>query len=408
MRVLVFPVRLAIGGAQINAVDLAIGVRDRGHDVVVFSRPGPLLERVRERGLAYIPAPHPGRFRPSPPTIRELRRVVAEHGIDVVHAWGPNPSLEAFYGARIMAGVPVVASFMDMTFVDYLPGTVPLVVGTRRVEEEARRARSGPIELIEPPIDTDADHPSVDGTAFRLEHGVDANDLLIVVVSRIAFALKLESLRRAIGAVGRLAVDLPVRLAIVGDGEARPTVEREADVINRQLGRDAIVFAGPMTDPRPAYAAADVVAGMGSSILRGMSFEKPALVLGEHGFSRLVEPDTVDWFLFHGFYGRGNGETSSDLAAKQLRALLEDGASRRELGSLARGIVCERFSVRAAAERLERVYEDSVRQPPRTQETWADALSTAFRVARQKIRSAPARHAGKRRTANQKDRVCHA
>lgn len=403
MKVLVFPVRLAIGGAQINAVDLAIGVRDRGHDVVVFSRPGPLLERVRERGLAYIPAPDPGRFRPSPPTIRELRRVVAEHGVDVVHAWGPNPSLEAFYGARIMAGVPVVASFMDMTFVDYLPGTVPLIVGTRRVEEEARKARRGPVELIEPPIDTDADHPSVDGTAFRGEHGVAASDLLIVVVSRIAFALKLESLRRAIGAVGRLAADMPVRLAIVGDGEARPTVEREADDINRRLGRDAIVFAGPMLDPRPAYAAADVVAGMGSSVLRGMAFEKPALVLGEHGFSKLVEPDTLDWFLFHGFYGIGNGETSSELAAGQLRALMENGAWRRELGSLARTVVCQRFSVRAAAARLERVYEDSVRRPSRVLDASADALSTGLRVARQKVRGAPARRAVRSRTANEKE-----
>jgi glycosyltransferase involved in cell wall biosynthesis len=399
MKVLVFPVRLAIGGAQINAIDLAQGVKDRGHDVVVFSRPGPLLERVREQGLAYVPAPYPGRFRPSPPTIRALRQVVAGQGIDVVHAWGPNPSLEAFYGARIMAGVPVVASFMDMTFVDYLPGTVPLVVGTRRVEEEARRARPGPVELIEPPIDTDADHPSVDGTAFRQQHGVGASDLLLVVVSRIAYALKLESLRNAIGAVGRLADDLPVRLAVVGDGEARPMVEHEADGINRRLGREVVFLAGSMMDPRPAYAAADVVAGMGSSILRGMAFEKPALVLGERGFSKVVEPDTLDWFMYHGFYGSGNGEVSPELPALQLRGLLEDPSRRRELGSLSRRVVCERFSIRSASARLERVYRASIRHPSRTLETSADALNTAFRVARQKGRGAPARRAAKLRTA---------
>jgi len=403
MRVLVFPVRLAIGGAQINAVDLAIGVRDRGHDVVVFSRPGPLLERVRERGLAYIPAPDPGRFRPSPPMIRELRRVVAGHGIDVVHAWGPNPSLEAFYGARIMAGVPVVASFMDMTFVDYLPETIPLVVGTRRVEEEARRMRNGAVELIEPPIDTDADHPSVDGAGFRRQHGVDVSDLLIVVVSRIAFALKLESLRRAMGAVGRLAEELPVRLAIVGDGEARPSVEQEAGAINRRLGRDVVFFAGSMVDPRTAYAAADVVAGMGSSILRGMAFEKPALVLGEGGFSKVVGPESLDWFLFNGFYGIGNGDASPELSARQLRVLLEDGSRRRELGRLSRRVVCERFSVRSASAQLERLYDDSVRRPTRRWETSADALSTALRVARQKVRGTPARRAAKLRTTNKKE-----
>lgn len=405
MKVLVFPVRLAIGGAQINAVDLATGVRDRGHDVVVFSRPGPLLERVRDRGLAFVPAPDPGRFRPSPPTIRALRRVVAELGVDVVHAWGPNPTLEAFCGARIMADVPVVASFMDMSFVDYLPRTVPLVVGTRRVEEEARMARSGHVELIEPPIDTDADHPLVDGTAFRREHGVAASDLLIVIVSRVAFALKLESLRRAIGAVGRLAEDLPVRLVIVGDGEARPTVEQEAHAINRRMGRDVVLFAGSMVDPRPAYAAADVVAGMGSSILRGMAFERPALVLGEGGFSQVVEPATIDWFLFHGFYGTGNVDTSPELPVRQLRALLEDGSRRRELGGLARRVVSERFSLRAASERLERVYRDAIRRPGAKPDAWADGLGTAVRVARQKVRGAPARRAAKLRSANRKRRT---
>jgi glycosyltransferase involved in cell wall biosynthesis len=188
-------------------------------------------------------------------------------------------------------------------------------------------------------------------------------------------------------------------LAIVGDGEARGIIGRDAEEVNRRLGAEVVLLAGPMLDPRPAYAAADVVVGMGSSVLRGMAFGKPALVLGERGFSKVVEPDTLDWFLFHGFYGVGDGDTGTALPAQHLRALLRDGSRRRELGELSRRIVCERFSVRAAAKRLERVYQDSMHRTTRVGEISVDTVGTSFRLARQKVRSAPTRRETRRRRA---------
>ena len=43
MRILVYPHDLAIGGSQINAVDLAAGAAAAGHAVVIYGRPGPLV-----------------------------------------------------------------------------------------------------------------------------------------------------------------------------------------------------------------------------------------------------------------------------------------------------------------------------------------------------------------------------
>ena len=43
MKVLVYPHTMGIGGSQLNAVEIAGAVRDRGHDVTVVSRPGPLM-----------------------------------------------------------------------------------------------------------------------------------------------------------------------------------------------------------------------------------------------------------------------------------------------------------------------------------------------------------------------------
>jgi len=389
MRILVYPIRLAIGGAQINAVDLATGVRDLGHDVIVFSRPGPLIGVVRRHGLRYIQAPRPGPVRPSVAVMRALRRVAVGEGIDLVHAWGPNPWLEAFYSVQITTGIPLVASFMDMTYVNHLPKTGPLIVGTPHVLGEARRARRGRVEVIEPPIDTDENHPSVDGSGFRRGHDIGPTEFVIVIVSRLALHLKLESLERIIEATAALAREIPVRLAVVGDGPARPALEARAQAVNQGLGREIVTLTGAMADPRPAYAAADVVVGMGSSILRGLAFEKPSLVLGERGFWMLVSPETIDRFLSEGFYGIGDGNASTESFCAELRELLEDAPRRRELGQFSRTLVCERFSVRAASLSLERLYQDIASHPVPVAASLIDGAGTALRLLLDKTSGRP-------------------
>ena len=43
MKVLVYPHSMEVGGSQLNAVQVAGAVRDRGHEVIVISEPGPLV-----------------------------------------------------------------------------------------------------------------------------------------------------------------------------------------------------------------------------------------------------------------------------------------------------------------------------------------------------------------------------
>src|SRR5262249_56591537 len=100
VRILVYPHTMAIGGSQLNAVQLAGAVRDRGHDVIVASQPGPLVEYVHALGLPhlYIPA---HRRRPSFDTIRALIRVVQEQSVDVMHVYESIAMIEAFFGPRL-------------------------------------------------------------------------------------------------------------------------------------------------------------------------------------------------------------------------------------------------------------------------------------------------------------------
>src|SRR5215469_332867 len=109
MRIIVYPHAMEIGGSQLNAIQLAGAVRDRGHEVIVVAEPGPLVDVVRELDLEHVPIPEKRR-RPSFPVARLLTKLVRERSVDVVHGYEWPPAVEAFYGPRLRLGTPVIAT----------------------------------------------------------------------------------------------------------------------------------------------------------------------------------------------------------------------------------------------------------------------------------------------------------
>lgn len=377
MRLLVAPHDLAIGGSQINAIDLAVGAARAGHDVYVYGVEGPLVDYIRDRGLEYIPARRL-RYRPAPSRIAQLAVVAARHRIDLIHAYEWPPCLEAYYGAHLLRGVPLVCTVMSMFVSPLVPRSVPLVMGTEALGEEARRSHGAPVWVLEPQIDTDADHPGLDGAAFRRSQGIPDDERLVVTVSRLALDLKLDALVRAIDAVDLLGERVPARLLVVGGGPAAEALQERAATINRRRGRELITFTGPLSEPGTAYAAADVVVGMGSSALRAMSIGRPVVVQGELGFSEILSAESLGSFLHEGFWGHGDAPPTAQRLADQLASLLADPRRRAELGAFGRRTVEERFSLSRAVERQLAIYGEVVAHDRRTSS--ADAVTAAARA----------------------------
>ena len=380
MKILAFPHHLEIGGSQTNAIDIATALRDdHGHDVVFFATPGPGEKLIADRGLRLLAAPRP-RSSPSPSVIRALSRVIRSEGVDVVHAWDWPQCLDAFLGARVAHDVPVVGSIMSMVVTRAVPTSIPLTYGTPALLEQARAIHRGPLALLEPPINTAIDDPTiVDGLAFRADRGVTSDQLVVVVVSRLVDWLKLDGISRSIDAVDTLADTWPVRFFIVGEGRAFMELARRATVVNERHGRHVITLTDAMIDPRPAYAAADVVLGMGGSVLRGMAFGKPAIVLGEQGFAETFELGTAERFLHEGFFGTG----AAAVPLRQQLGLLLDSAERRsELGAWSQALVRERFSLQHAAAQLDAfIRASAVGRPPRTRAALEGAIAVSRRLA---------------------------
>ncbi|MBP1887304.1 glycosyltransferase involved in cell wall biosynthesis [Ensifer mexicanus] len=363
MRVLVYPHDLSIGGSQINAIDLAAAVAAAGHEVIVYGIPGPLVSYIEERGLRYVPA-RPLKYRPAPSRIVQIAALAQSEHIDLIHAYEWPTCLDAYYGAGLLLKVPLLCTVLSMQVPPHVPASVPLIMGTSDLAIEARKTHRGQVWVIEPPIDVDHDTPFVDGSAFRNKHGVADNEFLVVSVSRLAIDLKLDALVRAIDAVDMLAGSYPLRLILLGDGPAREALTARAAVVNRRHEREVVVLPGADLDPRSAYAAADLVIGMGSSALRALAIARPLIVQGEQAFSEIFEPSTFDLFLRQGFYGLADGAAGAGRLAAQMEELIRDPARRAALGRFGREMVTKRFGLQRAARIQLDVYDRVLANPP--------------------------------------------
>lgn len=389
MRCVVYPHMLEIGGSQTNAIELAAAVRDIGHDVVVFGQPGPLTERITEMGLEFVAAPRP-RGRPSPAVMHALVKLVDRRAIDIVHGYEWTTALEAYWGPRATRGVPAVTTVLSMAVAPFLPHDMPLAVGTEQIASHERDRGRSDVVVIEPPVDLDHNVATEGEIAeFRRAHELDPDAHTLVCVGRLAAELKLEGLLSAIDAVADHAGTEPAQLVIVGAGPMRDVVAEAADRANARAGRRVAILTGELRDPRAAYAAADVCLGMGSSALRAMAFRKPLVVQGEGGFWEVLTPDTVERFLWTGWYGVGDGaQHGRARLAGILGELLADHDRREQLGVYARTLVEQRFSLRSLAKRQVELYEMALARAPIRRRQWlrpASASATglvAYRVRR--------------------------
>jgi glycosyltransferase involved in cell wall biosynthesis len=369
VKILVYPHTMEIGGSQLNAVETAAAVRDRGHEVLVISRPGPLVDTVRQLGLVHIPLDPRSTRRPSPRAALQLAWVAKRYQIDLVHGYEWPPVLEAFGGPGLLLGLPVVATVNSGRVAPFLPRTLPLIVCAEDIRRQAVEAGHGQVTVVEPTVDSRANSPGIEDARFRYRYGLADGIPLVAVVSRLARQFKLEGLLAACDAVGELASSgVAVQFAIVGDGPEREAVRHAAAAANARAGRQVAVLTGELQDPRPAYAAADIMLGMGGSALRAMAFAKPLVVQGERGFWELLTPDSAPAFLAHGWYGLGANTDSRAEGARRLqqilRRLLADPASWPRLGALGRRIITERFSLDRAAALQEVVYAAAVQPRP--------------------------------------------
>jgi glycosyltransferase involved in cell wall biosynthesis len=356
VNIIVYAHSMEIGGSQLSAIEIGAAVQSLGHQVLLVAEDGELAPAAQRAGLEHIRI-NKRRRAPSLSTMNLLVDLVRRRNVDVVHGYEWPPVLDGWFGPHLRLLTPVVATVMSMAVAPFLPRSVPLVVGTERLREQCRADKFEHVTLIEPPVSVHSNSPTFEERGFRSRYGIRPDTILVTVVGRLARELKLEGLLSACRVIGQLARQgADVHLAIVGDGPARADVEQEAGRVNSPSAK-IVTLTGALEDPRPAYAAANIILGMGGSALRGMAFAKPLIVQGEAGFWKLCDESTLSMFLDAGWYGIGDGQNGDSKLMAALDPLLRSPEMRDRLGKFGRQLVVGRFSLEHAAKTQLNVYE---------------------------------------------------
>lgn len=361
-RVLVQINSLALGGTQINAVDLAAAVREHGYESVLIGPTdtlphGPsLFEIADDRGVQLQAFDRP---RSTFAGARAMVRLAREHRADLVHVYGSWTSRPAWWGPCMFGRRPLVQTVYEMAVDPLTHQNTGLVIGTKYLEEELS-TRPGGVDLISPPVDVERDDSQrVSGRAYVDHHGLRHDNFRVVMVTRLDEEMKAAGVESAIQAIGALTTP-GVDLLVVGTGDAEKRLRKLADEVNERKCRRAVILAGPMADPRPAYAAADVMVGMGGSAARTLSFGKPLVVAGEAGWFKTFTPNTAAELFRNSFWSPDSMDDPVGSLIECLRPLLDDPHRRTELGQFGREFAEQNFGLPAMAKRLAQTYDTAM------------------------------------------------
>jgi glycosyltransferase involved in cell wall biosynthesis len=370
---------LILGGCQLNAVDMAAAAERHGvRSVLVGFRvtmpeSGPsMVDAAHERGVQLMILDTPMETTSAAPA---LARIADDYDADIVHAYGGWDLRAAFQGPCRWGRRPLVQTVYEMYVSSQTYPHQPLIVGTGYLLDEQREIRPGPVHLISPPVDLVADAPGYDPTEFLRAFKLDPSRPHVVIVSRLSEDMKELGIRQTIEAME--LVDRDVGLIIVGTGDAEYRLRCAGDHVNENLGRRVVMFCGPMHDPRGAYAAADIVVGMGSSAARALAFGKPLIVGGERGWYRTFTRDTARLLFRNSFWSDESEPDAVERLARDIRTLADDPDARQALGEFGREFAEENFGLEAMTERLVDVYRRALADHRRV--SWFQDLPTEVR-----------------------------
>ncbi|MDX2177013.1 MAG: glycosyltransferase [Candidatus Sumerlaeia bacterium] len=380
--VFVFP-SFGRGGAELQALQLARGLRERGWRVAIatLSEENPLAERAAAAGfrLAVVPAGlelpkrSPRFWLAFARGVWRLAALLRRERATVVQSflvWSDPVALLA----GLLAGTPVSATCRLQ-----LPGSLPqgaayrilpylLAPLTDRVMANAvavERAVLAREPLSEPRLHV---IPNALPDGFRDLSGVvpaalppqlaDASPLVLAVGN-------LRAVKRHDLLVEACADILPrfPKLALVLVGEDRGERRRLESLARRRGLAERLHFAGDCADVRPWLRRADLLAhpsdaeGLPNAVLEAMAAALPVVATRVGGVPELLEHGRTGWLV-----PKGNRAA----IARALAHLVERPALRAKLGGAARErALSGEFTVARLALRHERMYASALRRSRR-------------------------------------------
>jgi len=344
-------------GAAIQLRDLALGLREGGHHVVVATRPSDMWStKMREAGIPHYPLAMSSEIDLG--SVRRLVPILRTHKIQVVHAQKGKARTLAIL-AGLLVRIPVLVLNRGVSFpldrFSRLGYTTRRVTGIVAVCESIKQGlvRQGvpatKIAVIYSGTDTRRFHRAVDGAGVRGELELEPRHFLITQIGVRSW----KGNDDVLDALAKAAPRLPqARLLFVGANEAKARILRDKAVA-RGLDRLVSVFLYREDIPQ-ILAASDVTvdasyAGLGltGSLRESLAVGTPVLATALEGNPELV---------VHGQTGLLVPPRDPGALAEALLTMAGDPARAKAMADQGHARVQTMFSTAAKVARTEALY----------------------------------------------------
>lgn len=369
--ILMLLMKLDIGGAETHVVELSKELKKRGYNVVIASNGGVYTKELEESDIRHYIVPlqnkHPKNVLKS---FRQIRDIIENEKIDIVHSHARIPSYIAGKLHKKMKFPFVTTAHWVFTTKYGLKYITNWGQHTIAVSEDIREYLMKNYHIPEENInvtingiDTEKFSPDTDIADICKELGIAEDDRLIVYVSRMDEDRSMVA-HQLISVMPRLEHVIDgLKLLVVGGGNDFDTVKKEADEVNAQLSRQAVITTGARTDINRLVAPAKLFVGVSRAALEAMAAGKPTIIAGNEGYIGLFDEDKAELAYSTNFCCRGCPMSEEDILAQDIGNFFglwdEDKA---KLSAFSREFVKQRYSVTRMADDAETAYAHVINQ----------------------------------------------
>lgn len=344
-------------GAAIQLRELACALHQRGHEVVVGTRPSKLwTAKCQEAGIRHYAVPMASEL--DLRSVWRLIQIVRRHRIDVVHAHKGKARTLAMM-AGLVVKIPVLILNRGVSFpldpfmrLGYTTRRVTAIIAVcQSIKQSLMTQRVDPakIEVIYSGTDTDRFHPDVDGSSIRRELGLDPRHFLITQIGVRSWKGNDDVLEAMVSIAHRLP---QARLLFVGANDVKARILQDK-ACALGIGRRVAVL--PFREDVPQIlATSDVTVdasyeGLGlTGVLReSLAVATPVVATDIQGNPELVV-DGDDGYLVKPHDSAAIAEAVVALAADPARAVAMGRAGRAR-------VECS-FSTAVKVDRTEALY----------------------------------------------------
>ena len=361
-----------LGGGETDLLSLARALDpDRFEPQLLVPEPGALSERWQDSGWRAHALPYRGastwfvppiwaRF----PVVRRMQDLLSTQHIDLVHS--DYHTLPLIAGAARRLGIPLLWTvfgwwFQPKPWQRGFFGAIPAVARSRVIRDGFLGSPpfmpAQQLPVIFSGVDCRRFRPGLERD-LRRELGIADTALVVAMVARFqpvkghhTFQSLAQRVLAALPDTHFIVAGADV-FGVAADQRYRQRILSQAR--NHPALRQRLHYIGFRSDVEAVYAAADVFVcpsdfeSLGIANLEAMACGLPVVSTGRGGPAETVAHADTGYLV----------DTSDmDALAGATMRLLDDGALRRRMGAAGRQRVMDKFSVDAAAEAHQRLYE---------------------------------------------------